>query len=96
MTIEMHAVDDADPSSLEQEIVSIWAAMLELDSVEVDEDFFELGGDSLMAAELQIQIDRRFGVEVPASVIYRTPTIAQLARAVRSARCDEERSRVQA
>jgi acyl carrier protein len=59
--------------------------MLGVSAVGPRDDFFALGGDSLLAAELQIEIELAFGVEVPATTLFRTPTIADLAQVVESA-----------
>ncbi|MBM0230717.1 cytochrome P450 [Micromonospora sp. STR1_7] len=67
-------------------MVTLWAKLLDLDDVGHDEDFFELGGDSLLAAELQLQVDDAFGVEIPSTVLYRQPTISAVAAAIEEAR----------
>ncbi|QEV16710.1 phosphopantetheine-binding protein [Streptomyces alboniger] len=69
----------------EHRLVALWSAGLEVAPIGVADDFFELGGDSLLAAELQLAIDQEFGVEVPAAALFLTPTVAALAQALAAA-----------
>jgi acyl carrier protein len=69
-------------SATEERLSVLWAAQLGVCPVGVDDDFFELGGDSLFAAELLLTMDGEFGVEIPAWTLFLSPTIAQLAQAI--------------
>ncbi|MEV1069681.1 phosphopantetheine-binding protein [Streptomyces sp. NPDC050263] len=60
----------------------LWSARLQISPIDLHDDFFELGGDSLTAAELQSDIDREFGVEISASTLFLSPTISELAGAI--------------
>ena len=64
---------------MEREAVlnSIWCRALQREDVGLDEDFFDLGGDSLMAVELFLEIERALGVKLPITAIYDAPTIAK-------------------
>jgi acyl carrier protein len=72
-------------ATVESRLIELWACTLQVPEVGVDDDFFELGGDSLLAAELQLALDNEFGVEIPASLLYRSATVAMLAEAIESA-----------
>ncbi|WP_437755356.1 amino acid adenylation domain-containing protein [Sorangium sp. So ce1389] len=78
-------------SPLERQVARIWAQVLETDRLETDEDFFELGGDSLLAAQVLLRIKTVLQVDVPASRLFESPTVAGLARAVEEARRHPER-----
>jgi thioesterase domain-containing protein/acyl carrier protein len=60
----------------------IWSRMLQLPSVDSDANFFDLGGDSLMAVGLFLEIERNLGVKLPITAIYDAPTIAELAQLI--------------
>ncbi|MBI1853014.1 MAG: amino acid adenylation domain-containing protein [Planctomycetes bacterium] len=64
---------------LERDLAAIWARVLEVDDVSIDDDFFRLGGDSLRAAEVLAQIRSTIGLEVPIGLIFENPTLAGLA-----------------
>ncbi|HWA88803.1 MAG TPA: alpha/beta fold hydrolase [Rhizomicrobium sp.] len=60
----------------EERLTAIWRAALQRDTVDIDDDFFDLGGDSLMAVGLFLEIERAFGIKLPVTAIYDAPTIA--------------------
>ncbi|MDX6539953.1 MAG: hypothetical protein QOI71_1563, partial [Gaiellales bacterium] len=72
----------AGRSALEQLLAPIWCDVLGVSAVEVDDDFFELGGDSIRAARLFVELERRHDIDRPMSLIYEAPTIATLALAL--------------
>ena len=64
---------------LEERLAEIWTRLLEIDRVGRQDDFFWLGGDSLMAFTLSDQVARTFGVEPMATAAFDYPTIEQMA-----------------
>ncbi|WP_437854740.1 non-ribosomal peptide synthetase [Sorangium sp. So ce363] len=73
-------------SPIERRVAEIWASVLHTDRPEVDDDFFEIGGNSLLAAQVLLQVRTVFHVDVPARRLFESPTLAGLARAVEEAR----------
>jgi thioesterase domain-containing protein len=69
-------------NAAEEALAGIWRAVLGLGEVGVRDDFFEAGGDSLLAASMFARIRRRFGKDLPVATILEAPTIERLARAV--------------
>lgn len=69
-------------SGTEEQVTDIWKEALKLSKVGIHDDFFELGGKSLPAIRILMQIKRTFGVEVPVSSFFANPTIAQLAELI--------------
>jgi amino acid adenylation domain-containing protein len=67
----------------ERRLASLWGEVLGVEPVGVEDDFFDLGGHSLLAAELLGTLKERFGVDVPARVLYLQPTISELAQYLR-------------
>lgn len=62
----------------------IWAEVLGLPGVPLDEDFTALGGDSLSAEEMLAVVQERLGVDLRSSELLEHPTLRQFARRVRS------------
>jgi acetoacetyl-CoA synthetase len=60
-------------------ITPIWQRVLQLSSIGVDDNFFDLGGDSSQALQLFNEIAEACGRELPPVTIYQAPTIASLA-----------------
>jgi len=68
----------------EAALLDIWRLVLRRPPSGVRDDFFELGGDSLAAAEVLAGIDRRFGRRLPLAILLEAPTIRQLAGLLRA------------
>lgn len=66
----------------EASIAKIWSEIFGLPHVSVNEHFFNLGGHSLMAAQMFARVRVRMGVHLPLREIYSHPTIAELAKLV--------------
>ncbi|MCB0212778.1 MAG: amino acid adenylation domain-containing protein [Anaerolineae bacterium] len=66
----------------EQLLVDIWCEVLEREQVGIHDNFFDLGGDSLLATQLTTRITRSFSVELSLRSLLQGATIAQLARQV--------------
>lgn len=64
----------------EQAIAAIWAEVLELDRVGVNDHFFDLGGDSLRLTRVQARLRLRLGDELSLVTLFEYPTIQALAR----------------
>jgi len=73
------AKDSVAPSDdVQSRLLELWQAAFGM-PIGVDQNFFELGGDSLLAARLFIQIEKAFQMELPLAVLLEAPTIRQLA-----------------
>ena len=69
-------------AGLEKELAGMWDRLLGTGPVARNHDFFELGGDSLSAVLLLIEIERAFGKRLPLAQFLQGATIAALARAI--------------
>jgi acyl carrier protein len=69
----------------ERALAEIWQEVLALRQIGADDDFFDLGADSLSATRAFARINRRFKINLPLRAIFENPTVAKLAVAVRKA-----------
>lgn len=70
---------EAESSAAEQALAAIWRRLLGCGALSRDDDFFELGGDSLMQTQLTNAVQQRFGVELDHYAVYDHSTLAALA-----------------
>lgn len=68
---------------LENVITGIWQEVLGVTAIGIEDDFFVLGGHSLMAIQLIAEIRRRTGAEVPVKAFFQGPTVAALVARIR-------------
>jgi amino acid adenylation domain-containing protein len=78
--------DPADPSDgVERDLLAIWTRVLGTDRIGIRDDFFDLGGHSVLALRIMAEIQDRFGVNLPLAKLLEAPTVEQLAEVVRPA-----------
>jgi amino acid adenylation domain-containing protein len=77
---ELAAAYAAPRSELERAIAAVWSAALELESVGLDDNFFDLGGHSLLMAKVHARLVESLGPEVPLIELFQYPTVGSLAR----------------
>jgi amino acid adenylation domain-containing protein len=68
---------------LERELVAIWEQSFGRSPLGMDDDFFQLGGQSLLALRIFSDIERRLGCKLMLSVLFEAPTIRALAERIR-------------
>ena len=64
----------------EKALASIWSRVLGVPDLGVHDNFFDLGGHSLLGIQLLTQVKQEMGYKLPLATLFRSPTIAQLAR----------------
>ena len=64
----------------EKAIAKIWAAVLKLEQVGIDDNFFEVGGNSLLAVRLIAQINQQLQQNLTVSSLFLNPTISSLSK----------------
>jgi amino acid adenylation domain-containing protein len=72
----------APRTPVEAALAGIWAEILRLDRVGVNDDFLELGGDSLLATVLVSRVIERFALALPLAALLATRTLAEMAGVV--------------
>ena len=75
---------------LEAQLVNIWEAALGRSGIGIRDNFFDLGGYSVLAARVAQRIDEELGKRLPIIALFRAPTIEELAALLRKAKPTEE------
>src|SRR5256884_1783599 len=85
--------ETAPRTSVEQMLTEIWSQVLRLPQVGIHDNFFALGGDSILSLSLIAQA-RRAGLQLTVKQLFQAPTIAQLSQLV-TPRSEEHTSELQ-
>ncbi|MER0478971.1 non-ribosomal peptide synthetase [Streptomyces sp. Edi2] len=64
---------------VEEELADIFASILDVQRVSVTDNFFHLGGESLLAVRVVNRVGQKFGVELPLARLFESPTVSSLA-----------------
>jgi acyl carrier protein len=70
-------------ADVEAKLTEIWESTLGLRAIGMTDDFFQLGGTSLQAVRLFVQIEEAFGVKLPLSALLRLTSVRDLSEAIR-------------
>ncbi|WTL23158.1 amino acid adenylation domain-containing protein [Streptomyces sp. NBC_01498] len=70
----------APRTHLERRIADLWTKAMRRETVSVQDDFFAVGGNSLIAVGLINRINREFEAALPLQVLFEAPTVEKLAR----------------
>ena len=68
----------AESSTHTEMLMGLWRRILQTAAVTPESNFFDLGGDSLMAVNLFLEIERETGRNLPITTIYDAPTVGEL------------------
>jgi amino acid adenylation domain-containing protein len=82
----------APRTALEQVLAELWSEVLEVPAVGVRDNFFEIGGHSLLAMRLVSLVRDLLGVELPLRALFEAQSVEALAQALRAQRPDIEAS----
>lgn len=82
---ELKAVFVAARTPTETVLTAMWADLLKIKTIGVQDNFFDLGGNSLVATQVLSRIRQAFQEELPLSRLFATPTIAELAAGIEAA-----------
>jgi amino acid adenylation domain-containing protein len=89
--IDRNALPDIIKSNSEKELITprnqpeadmahIWKQVLEVSEISMDDNFFDLGGQSLIAVELISEVEKKFKIKMPISILFKYPTIEALVK----------------
>ncbi len=79
---------EAPRGPIEEIVASLWADMLGVKRVGIHDDFFDVGGHSLLAVRLVWAIQHNFQIDLPLERLFMGPTVAELAAAIEAAQRD--------
>jgi amino acid adenylation domain-containing protein len=74
----------APRNDIEAVVAAIWAEVLGLGAVGVEDDLFLIGGHSLLAIKIKARVEQRFQVKIPIRRMFECPTVAAMAQTVQS------------
>jgi amino acid adenylation domain-containing protein len=77
--IQLPETYEVPANHIEEKITDAFRSIFGLDKIGPQEDFFELGGDSLKVITLVTRLHRELGVEIPMDVVFKNPTIKKIA-----------------
>lgn len=84
--LRTHRTEYSPPrNEIEAGLVEIWREVLDVDRVGINEDFFDLGGDSLLAVELFLRAEKALGRSLPRSILIEASTVAKMSRLIDAA-----------
>src|SRR5437660_603929 len=63
----------------ERKLINIWQDVLGITSISVDDNFFDVGGNSLLAVRLCTRIEKAFHIKLPLATLIEAQTVEQLA-----------------
>lgn len=69
----------APVTQTEKQIAEIWAELLGIQKISTTDNFFDIGGNSLLSTQLSIQLMKQLNVSIPIQLFFNSPTVATLA-----------------
>jgi amino acid adenylation domain-containing protein/non-ribosomal peptide synthase protein (TIGR01720 family) len=76
-------------NELEKRLTALWGDHLGFSEIGVDDNYFDLGGDSLKGITLAVRLQRELGESVRVAALFEAPTVAELARRFGQAPAEE-------
>lgn len=69
---------------VEDKLMRIWSRVLGLDVASPDDNFFEIGGHSILATRLTLEIAKEFSLNIPLKILFVAPTVTLMAKQIDS------------
>ena len=79
----------APTTPLEQRIAEVWEEFLGIEQIGIHDNFFEMGGHSLIGTQIILRLRQIFSTNISAATLFESPTIAELATAIEIVLIDE-------
>ena len=74
--------DDISQQGIERRLCAIWSELIGVDGIEVNDNFFDLGGDSLLALQVTSRLRESLIADLSAATVLEGPTIAELTQRI--------------
>lgn len=82
-TIDKHEFIPAQ-TTIEKRLIEIWQELFGIEEIGTQDDFFDLGGHSILAVQMLIRIRDSFGLEIELSKLFQQSTLAEISRLIES------------
>ena len=79
----------APGNEMEKTLAEIWRDVLKVDKVGIEDNFFDLGGNSFFSILVVGRMREALGLDIPVTRIFQYPTVASLARCLRDGKTDQ-------
>jgi aspartate racemase len=89
------ATAEDEPTATESTLLELWSEVLGVTAIRLDDDFFSLGGHSLLGMRLFARIQKSLGVSLPLAVLFKAPTVRRLASVIDERLVPREEPQVQ-
>ncbi len=84
----------APETELHKQVAEVWSRLLGISTIGIHDDFFDLGGNSLMATQLVSELRETFQVELPLRDLFDDPTISGVCKVIEKERAEQAGSEV--
>lgn len=75
----------APRNEMEKRFCEMWQDLLHIESVDIKDDFFSLGGHSMLAIKFAMQVEKEFGIRIQVKELFDHPTVAEIVEALTTA-----------
>ncbi len=75
-------------NGIERQLADIWQELLGIEPIGIHDDFFDLGGDSLLGTQIISRVRDRFDLDLPVKSLFSEPTIAGLSKLMEELRIE--------
>ncbi|MGZ4033078.1 MAG: non-ribosomal peptide synthetase, partial [Tumebacillaceae bacterium] len=82
--------DEGPRTPEEAQVARIWSEVLRVDAIGREDNFFEIGGHSLLAAQVMTRISQTFGCDTPLRLLFEHSTLAELTEQVQRLKLGQE------
>ncbi len=72
----------APRNRIEEKLAKIWTQILNIEIIGIHDNFFDLGGHSLLVTQLVMKVREAFQIDLPLRILFESPTIAELAQII--------------